>query len=101
MDQRLHQAEENNGCFKRHGSATVSSQGLSQGRARYFTKDVPNLIDTSTVATEIRYLIVSGIVERELLLAVARRFPDLTPAELSEALQAATAQAERRVVRKH
>jgi hypothetical protein len=59
------------------------------------------MIDTTTVATEIRHLIVTGTNERELLATVAQRFPELTTAELSEALQAATAEAERRVVRKH
>ena len=42
-----------------------------------------------------------GTTEQELLVKVARRFPDLTSAELSEALQDATAAAERRVRAKH
>jgi adenylosuccinate lyase len=52
-------------------------------------------------ATEIRHLIATGTTERELLVKVARRFPDLTSAELSEALQDATAAAERSVRAKH
>jgi hypothetical protein len=57
------------------------------------------MIDTTQVATEIRHLIAAGTTERELLVRVAARFPDLTPAELSEAMQDATAAAERRVAR--
>ena len=59
------------------------------------------MIDTTPVATEIRHLITTGATEHELLARVARRFPDLTTAELSEALQDATAAAERRVARNH
>jgi hypothetical protein len=35
------------------------------------------------------------------LVAVAQRFPDNTSAELSQALQVATAAVERRIARKH
>ena len=59
------------------------------------------MIDTTTVATEITHLITTGATEHDLLATVARRFPDLTSAELSEALQDATEAAERRVARKH
>jgi hypothetical protein len=59
------------------------------------------MIDTTPVATEIRHLIVAGVAERELLVTVARKFPDLTSAELSVALQEATAQAEKRAARRH
>ena len=54
------------------------------------------MLDTTQVATEIRHLITAGTAEQDLLVRVARRFPDLTSAELSEALQDATAAAERR-----
>jgi hypothetical protein len=47
------------------------------------------------VAATIAQLITTGTTEQELLAAVACRFPDLTPAELSQALQVATAAAER------
>jgi hypothetical protein len=57
------------------------------------------MIDTTTIATEIRHLIASGRTERTLLAAVARRFPDLTSAELSQALQDATAAAEKAATR--
>ena len=48
------------------------------------------MLDTTHIATEIRHLIAAGTAERELLVRVARQFPDLTPAELSQALQVAT-----------
>ena len=51
--------------------------------------------DTSEATATIRHLISTGITEQALLAAVARRFPELTPAELSAALQEATAAAER------
>jgi hypothetical protein len=45
--------------------------------------------------------IAAGIAERELLAAIAHRFPDMIIAELSQALQLATAAAERKVLRPH
>ena len=59
------------------------------------------MTDTAPVVTEIARLIVAGTPEGELLVRVARKFPDLTRAELSQALQDATAAAERLVARKH
>jgi hypothetical protein len=59
------------------------------------------MIDTTQVASEIRHLITTGTPEGELLVRVLRRFPDLTPAELSQALQVATAAAERQASRRH
>ena len=59
------------------------------------------MIDTTQVATEIRHLITAGTAEGELLVRVVRRFPDLTPAELSQALQVATAAAEKQATRRH
>jgi uncharacterized protein (DUF433 family) len=55
----------------------------------------------SPVTIEIAKLITAGVAEQELLAAVARSFPELTPAELSQALQVATTAGERKVVRKH
>jgi hypothetical protein len=52
------------------------------------------VLDTTQVAIEIRHLITAGSTEQQLLAAVARRFPELTSAELSQALQVAQAQAE-------
>jgi hypothetical protein len=45
--------------------------------------------------------ISTGTTEQALLAAVARAFPELTPAELSQALQVATAAAERKALRPH
>jgi hypothetical protein len=59
------------------------------------------MTDTTTVATEIRHLISTGTPERRLLATVAQHFPDLTPAELSQALQVATTAAERQAARRH
>jgi uncharacterized protein (DUF433 family) len=55
----------------------------------------------TTVAVQITRLITTGVVEQALLATVARAFPDLTPEELSAALQEATAEAERRALRPH
>jgi hypothetical protein len=59
------------------------------------------MLDTTIVVTEIRHLIVAGRPEGELLARVVRRFPDLTPDELSQAAQIATAAAERQASRRH
>jgi hypothetical protein len=45
------------------------------------------MLDTTPVAIAIRHLISTGTPEHELLAVVARCFPELTLAELSEALQ--------------
>jgi uncharacterized protein (DUF433 family) len=44
------------------------------------------MLDTTPVTTAIIRLISSGTTEQALLASVARRFPDLSPAELSQAL---------------
>ena len=60
------------------------------------------MLDTTPVTREITRLISQGnCTEQALLIAVAHLFPDLTRAELSQALQDATEQAQRRVVSKH
>ena len=59
------------------------------------------MTDTSPVANEISRLIATGTQERDLVVAIAQRFPDLTSAELSAALQDATAEAERRASTRH
>jgi hypothetical protein len=58
------------------------------------------MTDTTPVATEITRLIAAGKQVRELVAAVAWRFPDLTIAELSAALQDATAEAERQIIKR-
>ena len=59
------------------------------------------MIDTTPITEQITRLISTGTTEQALLTAVAHLFPHISPAELSQALQEATTQAERRVVRKH
>jgi hypothetical protein len=59
------------------------------------------MLDTTPVTTEITRLITAGTPEGELLAMVTRRFSDLTWRELSVALQAATAAAERQASRRH
>jgi hypothetical protein len=59
------------------------------------------MLDTTPINTEIARLISPGTAERELLAAVARRFPDLTRTEFYVALEDATAQAERQAARRH
>jgi ABC-type Fe3+-citrate transport system substrate-binding protein len=44
-------------------------------------------IDTTPVTREITKLISTGTTEQALLIAIAHLFPDLTRAELSQALQ--------------
>ena len=57
--------------------------------------------DTSEPATIITRLIATGVPARALLARIATAFPDLSPAELSQALQVAQAQAERKALRPH
>jgi hypothetical protein len=53
------------------------------------------MLDTTPVTREITRLISKGTTESALLIAVAHLFPDLTRAELSQALQDAQAAAEK------
>jgi hypothetical protein len=57
--------------------------------------------DTALVAATITRLISTGTTEQALLAAVARAFPELTAAELSQALQVATAAAEQKAMPPH
>ena len=59
------------------------------------------MLDTTPVTREITKLISKGTTEQALLTAVVRLFPDLNSAELSQALQCATAAAEKQVLRPH
>jgi uncharacterized protein (DUF433 family) len=59
------------------------------------------MLDATPITTEITQLITAGTPEGELLARVVGRFPDLTPAELSAALQEATARAQRQATRRH
>jgi len=57
------------------------------------------MTDTAPVTSTITRLISTGTTEQALLAVVAHLFPNLTRAELSAALQDATAEAEQRVVK--
>ena len=59
------------------------------------------MLDTTPVTTEIARLISTGTTEQALLVAVAQVFPNLSPAELSQALQVATAADDRQATRRH
>jgi hypothetical protein len=59
------------------------------------------MLDATPVTTAITKLISNGTTEQALLAAVAHLFPNLTAAELSQALQVATTAAERQVVKAH
>ena len=59
------------------------------------------MIDTTPITTQITRLIATGSTEQALLAAVVHLFPNLTTAELSQALQEATAAAEKRAARRH
>jgi len=59
------------------------------------------MLDTTPVTTEIARLIGTGTTEQALLVAVAQVFPNLSPAELSQALQVATAADDRQATRRH
>jgi len=59
------------------------------------------MLDTTPVTTAITRLISTGTSEQALLAAVAYLFPNLSPAELSQALQVATTNAERKAQRPH
>jgi hypothetical protein len=58
-----------------------------------------DMFDTTPVTIQLTHLISAGTTEDALLLAAARLFPNLTTAELSPALQVATAEAERRAAK--
>jgi hypothetical protein len=59
------------------------------------------MLDTSPITAHITRLIATGTSEQALLAAVAHMFPAISPAELSQALQEATAAAEKRAARRH
>jgi hypothetical protein len=56
---------------------------------------------TKDLTATITRLITTGTTEQKLLAAIARQFPDLTRTEFVAALQDATAEAERKVLRPH
>jgi len=59
-------------------------------------------MDTTPIATEIARLLTAGATQRELIAVVAEwvdQYPEMTSADVSAALQQATAAAERTVMR--
>jgi hypothetical protein len=58
------------------------------------------MLDTTPITTANTRLISTGTTEQALLAAVAQLFPNLTAAELSQALQVATTAAERQATRR-
>jgi hypothetical protein len=59
------------------------------------------MLDTTEATTAITAMICTGTTEQALLAVVAHLFPNLSAAELSQALQVAQATAERRALRPH
>jgi len=59
------------------------------------------MLDTTPVTKAITRLISTGTTEKALLAAVTHLFPNLSPAELLQALQVATTEAERQATRRH
>jgi hypothetical protein len=58
------------------------------------------MIDTAAVVAEVARLIFLGFAEKHLLAVVAQTFPELTEQEFNAALQEATEQAEKQVIRR-
>jgi hypothetical protein len=75
----------------------MATRHLASNRSRM---DV-TMLDTTPITAHITRLISTGTTEQALLTAVAYLFPNLSPAELSAALQEATAAAERAAARRH
>lgn len=63
--------------------------------------NTPTHIDTTPITAQITRLMATGTTEQAILTAVAHLFPELTGADLSAALQDATAAAEKQAVRRH
>jgi uncharacterized protein (DUF433 family) len=59
------------------------------------------MLDTAPITAEIAKLIAAGVTEGELVARVLRQFPEITLAELSQALQVAADKAERAAARRH
>jgi len=79
----------------------VYGPGESEAVLAVTEREAALMLDTTPITTEITRLIATGTTEQALLSAVAHLFPNLSPAELSQALQVATAAAERQASRRH
>jgi len=64
-------------------------------------EDLTTMLDTTPVTIAITRLISTGTTEQALIAAVTHLFPNLSPAELSQALQVAQTEAERRAPQPH
>jgi uncharacterized protein (DUF433 family) len=58
----------------------------------------PLMTDTTPIVDTIRHLIGTGTTEEQIVATLVQAYPELTLAELSEALQEATEAAERHTV---
>jgi hypothetical protein len=74
---------------------------LAPWKGECTTMKTPAQFNSTPITTEITRLITTGTTQQALLTAVAYLFPELTPAELSQALQVATTAAERQATRSH
>jgi uncharacterized protein (DUF433 family) len=63
--------------------------------------NTPSQADTAAVANQLARLITAGTTGQALVAAVVARYPDLTWRDLSEALQVAQSQVERKALRPH
>jgi len=59
------------------------------------------MLDTTNITSAIAAMIRTGTTGRQLITVISAAFPDLSPTELSQALQVAQAQAERKALRPH
>jgi uncharacterized protein (DUF433 family) len=59
------------------------------------------MLDTTSITSAIAAMIRTGTTGRQLITAITVAFPDLSPTELSQALQVAQAHAERKALRPH
>ena len=59
------------------------------------------MLDTTSITSAIAAMIRTGTTGRQLITAITTAFPDLSPTELSQALQVAQPQVERKALRPH
>jgi uncharacterized protein (DUF433 family) len=59
------------------------------------------MLDTTNNTSAIAAMIRTGATGRQLITVISAAFPDLSPTELSQALQVAQAQAKRKALRPH
>jgi hypothetical protein len=79
-------------------SSLYACRGREASRREVHEEEL-TILDRTPVTEAINRLISAGTTEQALLATVAQLFPNLTPAEPSQALQVATATAGRRIVK--